>query len=146
MPFQQIVAIAHSSGYILQTVSVQMIGVESPLYLTARQVTEDPDRVRILLCFSFLLQLVLSVWAGVEQIASPHLVESYQKRLKRIAPWLKDVPGTAFAITISILGERLPKGIWRFLSSPAYLGANNWFVMFSGGMLSPRSLDINVSH
>lgn len=80
-------------------------------------------------------------------MAPPHLVETYQRRLWRITEWLKHAPGgSGFAVIISILGEHLPIGLWKFLSSSAFLGANDWFVIFSGGMLNPRTLRLKVRH
>lgn len=93
---------------------------------------------------SFPPQLPLNLWAGVEQMATPHLVETYKQRLSDVAPWLQESVGTAFAVIISVLGERIPVGLWRFLSSPAFLGTNNWFIIFSGGMLNPRTLRLKV--
>lgn len=92
-----------------------------------------------------LFQFRSTAWAGVEQIAPPHMLDIYEKRLWHVAQWLQEYPGSAFSTIISILGNQTPDGIWRFLSSSAFLGVNNWFILFSGGMLNPRRSRIKVS-
>lgn len=45
---------------------------------------------------------------------------------------------------MQLSGEYLPKGWWKLVSSDAYLGKNNWFALFSGGLLNPRRLTLQV--
>lgn len=137
-----------SFSAVFNSISVQMLGVEAPLYITGRKRTEDAQSVTMHSIFQFLFlffsQLTLNTWAGVEQIADPHFLPSSLSRISSIRPWVDQAPNAPWTAVAHVSGEYIPKGLWKFLSSAAYLGSNNWFVLFSGGMLNPRKLSIQV--
>lgn len=96
----------------------------------------------------FLLVLqpsgALPTWAGREHLMAPHLLPWSEARFDDIKPWLDFEPFSPWII--EILEQRTSFGAWRYLSSSAYLRGNNWFVLFSAGLLQPRQKKLHVGN
>ncbi|KAH0479937.1 MAG: hypothetical protein KVP17_003663 [Porospora cf. gigantea B] len=109
-------------------------GKEVAFYGTARN-TEHKDEVH---------RMYLQTWAGVEQLYRPHLLDMGGFKLATIDHFIHEEKGPWVA-GLSMLGSQLvPRGLWRFLSSDAFLTANNWFLTLSGGMLAPRTIVVDA--
>ncbi|KAH0479448.1 MAG: uncharacterized protein KVP18_003286 [Porospora cf. gigantea A] len=109
-------------------------GKEVAFYGTARK-TEHKDEVH---------RMYLQTWAGVEQLYRPHLLDMGGFKLATIDHFIHEDKGPWVA-GLSMLGSQLvPRGLWRFLSSDAFLTANNWFLTLSGGILAPRTIVVDA--
>lgn len=91
-------------------------------------------------------KLILDTWAGSSQLKAFHITSNDEKLLEELVQFLRDDAGSPWVIELRLLGSQsLPDGVWRILSSSAYFRSNIWFVLFSGGMLNPRTKNSYVS-
>eukprot|EP00923_Selenidium_pygospionis_P043284 GHVN01074676.1.p1 GENE.GHVN01074676.1~~GHVN01074676.1.p1 ORF type:complete len:814 (-),score=139.02 GHVN01074676.1:16-2457(-) len=107
-------------------------GAQASLYATARPVGQD------------VASTTYNAWAGIKQMEEPSFLPDSDEKMAGIEKFIQETPAAPWAVQLSLLGEYLPDGIWRFLSSDAYYGANIWFVLFTGGVLDPRRLRLKV--
>lgn len=117
------------SGLLSKFSSLSIVtakGAEAPIYLVSRERGAD------------LSQMKLMTWAGTEHIDAPHLLAFSEQLLKEVHSWVSWAPTSPWVALLTPLGAYLPDGLWRIVSSDAFLGGNNWFVLFSGGLLKPR--------
>eukprot|EP00921_Rhytidocystis_pertsovi_P006469 GHVQ01011031.1.p1 GENE.GHVQ01011031.1~~GHVQ01011031.1.p1 ORF type:complete len:1479 (-),score=141.02 GHVQ01011031.1:965-5212(-) len=117
----------------------------APLYATVVDTDEDISEAR------------LHAWAGQQQQDRPHLLDVGKDRLEAMEKWVAKDPSAPWIAQMGLLGTAtssvggmdrkfggttefmdLGTGVWRLLSSSAYLGGANSFVAMSGGMLRPR--------
>eukprot|EP01053_Blabericola_migrator_P003820 Blabericola_migrator_1__3819@NODE_214_length_11335_cov_18_891374_g182_i0_p2_GENE_NODE_214_length_11335_cov_18_891374_g182_i0NODE_214_length_11335_cov_18_891374_g182_i0_p2_ORF_typecomplete_len1416_score300_06DUF2745/PF10922_8/0_04_NODE_214_length_11335_cov_18_891374_g182_i0671210959 len=105
--------------------------VEGPLYLIARDREADLDETD------------LTTWAGTLQ-QKPRLSEFSLTRLDELKDWIADDRTANWIASLKVTGEGLPQGHWRFLSSPAFIDFNFWFMVTSAGLLTPRTLTLPV--
>lgn len=137
---------------------------ESPIYLVAREKGADLDKVATLHTPSHThtplhtpahththtpthtyAQMELLTWSGTEQLDQPHLLAYSASLVRNVHQWIMFQPASPWVGLLNPLGAYIPEGVWRVVSSDAFLTGNNWFVLFSGGLLQPRIKRIQVS-
>eukprot|EP01054_Gregarina_sp_Poly1_P003973 Gregarina_sp_Poly_1__3972@NODE_219_length_11255_cov_26_662853_g193_i0_p2_GENE_NODE_219_length_11255_cov_26_662853_g193_i0NODE_219_length_11255_cov_26_662853_g193_i0_p2_ORF_typecomplete_len823_score120_78_NODE_219_length_11255_cov_26_662853_g193_i0868511153 len=110
---------------------LQYVAIEGPLYVIGRGKNVD------------LQKTDLMTWAGQLQ-QTPRLLDFSLTRLDELKSWIANDPSANWIASLKMTGEGLPNGHWRFLSSPAFIDFNFWFMVTSAGLLTPRTLSLHV--
>ncbi|KFG31574.1 EF hand domain-containing protein, partial [Toxoplasma gondii p89] len=99
-------------------------------YATARTLQESPEETS------------METWVGQVHSAQPHLIPYAEEKVSAALKWVESDPSAPWVINVEAAGLPEAAGVWRILSSNAYLSNVYWFVMLSGGMLRPRTLHL----
>ena len=108
---------------------------EAPLFITSRPVGVDAN------------SLVLDTWAGSEHLVAPHVNAASSQKLETVDEWVTlSAARRPWIVRLPLLNHYFPEGVWRVLSSPAYLRQPVSFILFSLGLLVPQqqSLSVNI--
>lgn len=117
--------------YDARRVTIAFRDVASPLHVLTRQRGSVQDHG-------------LTTWAGREQ-QSVKLNEESAQRVAEVAEWIQRDRARGWTADLNILGQSVPKGHWRFVSSPALMKRSLWFLLSSLGMLTPDTIAVDVS-
>ncbi|PFH34767.1 EF hand domain-containing protein [Besnoitia besnoiti] len=84
----------------------------------------------------------METWVGQVHSAQPHLIPYAEEKVSSALRWVMGDPSAPWVINVEPTGLPEAAGLWRVLSSNAYLNTVNWFVILSGGTLTPRTLHV----
>ncbi|KAF8821115.1 EF hand domain-containing protein [Cardiosporidium cionae] len=116
----------------LRSIQIIFESQESPLYATSLSQNEEISKAS------------LETWAGNAQFMSPHLTNLSEGRIRGAMDWINADSYAPWALIVQTLGDAFTGGLWRLLSSNAYLKSVRWFIVGTGGMLQPRVLQLQV--
>ncbi|KAH0482692.1 MAG: LOW QUALITY PROTEIN: uncharacterized protein KVP18_002535 [Porospora cf. gigantea A] len=116
------------------SVSVNVKSHEAPLFITSRPVGADAN------------SMVLDAWAGSEHLVAPHVNAASSQKLETVDEWVTlSAVRRPWIVRLPLLNHYFPGGVWRVLSSPAYLKQPVSFILFSLGLLVPQKQNLNVN-
>ncbi|KAF8822497.1 EF hand domain-containing protein [Cardiosporidium cionae] len=116
----------------LKSIPILFESQESPLYATSLSQSEEISKAS------------LETWAGNAQFMAPHLTNLSEGRIRDAMDWITTDTSGPWVLVVQTLGDAFTGGLWRLLSSNAYLRSVRWFIVGTGGMLQPRVFQLQI--